>query len=43
MGSSLRSEIDEANSKAVERILQADAMLVDVGPAIKTIPGYRAN
>src|SRR2546425_1206472 len=43
MGSSLRSEIEEANRKAVERVLEADAMLVDVGPAIKTIPAYRAN
>ncbi len=43
MGDSLRSEIDEANKKALERVLAAEALLVDVVPAIKAIPGYEAN
>src|SRR5579871_4423647 len=41
MPSSLGSDIDEANKKAVERIIAADATLVDLKPAIKAIPGFK--
>jgi len=37
------SEIDEANKKAVERILSAECTLVDISPAIKAIPGFKSN
>ena len=43
MSRSLRSDIDEANRKATERIIAAEAMLVDLKPAIKAIPGYKSN
>ena len=37
------SEIDKANKKAVEKILSAECMLVDIKPAIKAIPGFKSN
>ena len=40
---SLGGQIDEANKKAVERIIAAEATLVDLKPAIKAIPGYRRD
>jgi hypothetical protein len=40
---SLKDEIVEANKKAVERIIEADAILVDLQPAVKAIPGYKPN
>jgi hypothetical protein len=43
MVKSIASDIDEANKKAVERILAAEAELVDIKPAIKAIPGYKDN
>jgi hypothetical protein len=39
----LRSEIDEANRKAVDRIISAEAVLVDLMPARKAIPGFKNN
>lgn len=41
MSSSLGPEIDEANRKAVERVIAAEAWLVDLKPAIKAIPGFK--
>lgn len=35
------SEIDEANKKAVDRIISAEAVLVDMKPAKKAIPGIQ--
>jgi len=43
MKKSLASEIDEANKRAVEEVLSAESVLVDVEPAIKVIPGFRNN
>ncbi len=43
MGITISSEIDAANKKAVERILAAEAVLTDIKPAIKAIPGFRKN
>ncbi len=43
MPSSLGSDIDEANKKAVERVIAAEAWLVDLKPAIKAIPGYKRD
>jgi hypothetical protein len=40
---SLGSEIDDANRKAVERIIAAEAILVDLKPALKAIPGFKAD
>ena len=40
---SLGKEIDEANRRAVERIIAAEASLVDMKPASKAIPGFRPN
>jgi hypothetical protein len=40
---SLRDEIEQANRKAVDRIFAAEALIVDLKPAIKAIPGYKAN
>jgi hypothetical protein len=37
------AEIDEANRKAVDRILAAQAVLVDIQPAGKAIPGFRSD
>ena len=37
------SEINEANKKAVEKILSAESILVDIKPAIKAIPGFKSN
>lgn len=40
---SIGPEVDEANRKAVDRILAAEAVLVDIKPALKAIPDFRAN
>jgi hypothetical protein len=40
---SIGPEVDKANKKAVERILAAEAFLVDVKPALKAIPGFKAD
>jgi hypothetical protein len=40
---SLGSEIDEANKKAAERIIAAEAILVDLKPALKAIPRFKAD
>jgi hypothetical protein len=40
---SLGSDIDEANRRATERIIAAEAVLIDLQPAIKVIPGYKAD
>ena len=39
----LGSEIDEANREAVDRILSAEAVLVDMRPAREAIPGFKDN
>jgi hypothetical protein len=39
----LGSEIDEANRKAVDSIISAEAVLVDIMPARKAIPGFKDN
>ena len=39
----LGSEIDEANKKAINRVLSAEAVLVDVQPARKAIQGFKDN
>ncbi len=38
---SVGDQIDEANAKAVERIIAAEATLVDLKPAVKAIPGFK--
>ncbi len=40
-GGSLGDEIDAANERAVDRIIAAEATLVDLKPAVKAIPGYK--
>jgi hypothetical protein len=40
---SLSDEIEAANKKAVNRIIAAEATLVDMQPAIKAIPGFKRN
>ena len=40
---SLGPEIDQANKVAVERILAAEAVLVDLKPAAKAVPGFKEN
>jgi hypothetical protein len=39
----LGSEIDEANRKAVDNILSAEAVLVDMRPAREAVPGFKDN
>lgn len=39
----LGSEIDEANRKAVDNIISAEAILVDMKPARNAIPGFKDN
>ena len=43
MGRLTGSGIDKANTKAVQRILSAEALLVDIKPAIKAIPGFKED
>jgi len=43
MAHSLGAEIEEANTKAVKRVLSAEAVVTDVKPAIKAIPGFKPN
>jgi hypothetical protein len=43
MTGSLVSYIDEADNKAVNRIIAAEAVLVDIKPAGKAIPGYKSD
>lgn len=40
-GSSPPKDIEEANRKAVEKILTAQPTLVDVKPAIEVLPGMK--
>jgi hypothetical protein len=40
---SLKDEIDAANKKSVDRIIAAEAVLVDMKPAIKAIKGFKRN
>jgi Protein of unknown function (DUF1116) len=39
----LKDEIDKANKQAVDRIIAAEAFLVDMKPAINAIPGFKAD
>lgn len=39
----LGSEIDGANKKAVDLIISAEAVLIDMKPARKVIPGFKDN
>jgi hypothetical protein len=39
----LGSEIDEANREAVNRIISAEAILIDMKPARTAIPGFKDN
>jgi hypothetical protein len=43
MPRSLGEEIDASNKKAVDRIIAAEALLVDMKPAVKAIPRFRKN
>jgi len=43
LSNELKDQIDEANKKAVARILESEAVLVDLKPAIKAIPGYKSD
>ncbi|HTY46527.1 MAG TPA: DUF1116 domain-containing protein [Methanomassiliicoccales archaeon] len=38
-----RTDIDDANTEAVQRIIAAEATLVDMVPARKAIPGFKDN
>jgi len=40
---SIGREIDQANSKVVDRIIAAEATLVDMKPALKAIPGFKSD
>ena len=40
---SIKEEIESANKTTVERIVAAEAVLTDMAPAIKAIPGFRAD
>jgi phosphate starvation-inducible protein PhoH len=39
----IRQKIEEANQKAVEKIIAAQPVLVDIGPALKVLPGMKEN
>ena len=41
MTSNIREEIEKANSKAVERMMESDPVWVGIGPAKKVIPGFK--
>ncbi len=43
MSSSLGSEIDKANAKAVEKVIAAEAVLTEISPAGKVIPGFKSD
>jgi hypothetical protein len=43
LATSIKEEIDQANQKTVEMIIESQAILVDIRPAIEAIPGYRKN
>ncbi len=43
MSKSLGGEIDEANRKAADRIIAAEAVVVDMKPAARAIPGFKSN
>ncbi len=43
MTNEIGSDIGKANGKAVERILGAEAVLVDIEPAGEAIPGFKSN
>jgi hypothetical protein len=43
LSNELKEQIDEANKKAVSNILESEATLVDLKPAIKAIPGFKSD
>jgi len=41
--SEIRHLVEEANKKTIETIMKAEAVLIDMKPAIKAIPGFKEN
>ena len=43
MGDASPSSFDAANRMAVDRIMEAEALLIDIAPAIKVIPDFKED
>lgn len=43
MGQGIKEKIEDANKKAIDKILTSRPVLVDVKPAIKVVPGMKKN
>ena len=43
MANGIKEKIENANKKAVDKILTSNPVLVDVKPAIEVVPGMKKN
>ena len=43
MGNGIKEKIEDANKKAVGKVLASNPILVDVKPAIDVVPGMKKN
>ena len=43
MGNEIKEKIEDANKKAIDKVLTSNPILVDVKPAIDVVPGMKKN
>ena len=43
MGNGIKEKIEDANKKAIDKVLASNPILVDVKPAIDVVPGMKKN
>ena len=43
MGNGIKEKIEDANKKAIGKVLASNPILVDVKPAIDVVPGMKKN
>ncbi len=43
MGNGIKEKIEDANKKAIDKVLTSNPILVDVKPAIDVVPGMKKN
>ena len=41
MGSGIKEKIEDANKKAIDKVLTSNPILVDVKPSIDVVPGMK--
>ena len=43
MANGIKEKIEDANEKAIDKVLTSNPILVDVKPAIEVVPGMKKN